>query len=88
MGDGQPKKCTDAQNAEHFASNENVSTAKSKLSVASGDILYLFDERVAIMEDSGVDRCKAIRTAYAQVRQAYGQVNLPEEILNKVSECL
>lgn len=77
-----------AEPAECCARKEVALSARLKHELTSSDILELFDERIAIMLESGVDQARAIRTAYAQVRQAYGDIKLPDEIIQKVSECL
>jgi len=88
MDERQQKSSGDAVGAELCVSSESACTAKSGSEATSSDILELFYERVAIMLESGVDQAKTIRTAYAQVRQAYGKVKLPDEITEKVSKCL
>ena len=88
MDASQPKNYGDAVDVVHCASNSDASNAKSKSNATSNDMTELFDERVAIMLESQVEYAKAIRTAYAQVRQAYRDNEMPEEIIVKVSECL
>ena len=57
--------------------------------VLEQDILELFNERVAIMTIDGEQaEDKAIRHAYRIVRERFGRVELPKEIVDAVKKSI